>query len=126
MSKEHTGSVIFLPQPFSTPVDHSIRGNLGAEDMPALWKFLPEIARAEQIAGQASPGGRGSGLCAAQQLSFMVGIFTLSKSFAGPTADFLLCPVLPFSFPGEWQPHPSTGHFLEAATEMATQLSAGV
>lgn len=111
MSKEHTGSVIFLPQPFSTPVDHSIRGNLGAEDMPTLWKFLPKIARAEQIAGQASPGGRGSGLFAVQQLSFGIGIFALSKSSVGPTADVLLCPALPFSFPGEWQPRPSTGQF---------------
>lgn len=96
MSNELTGSAIFLPQPFSTPVDHSIRGNLRAEDKPTLWKFLPKIARVEQIAGPASRGGWGSGLFVAQQLSFMVGIFSLSKSSFGPTADFLLCSPLPF------------------------------
>lgn len=111
MSNELTGSAIFLPQPFSTPVDHSIRGNLRAEDKPTLWKFLPKIARAEQIAGPASRGGWGSGLFVAQQLSFMVGIFSLSKSSFGPAADFLLCPPLPFWFPREWQPHPSAGYF---------------
>lgn len=81
------------------------------EDKPTLWKFLPKIVRAEQIAGPASSGGWGSGLFVAQQLSSMVGVFSLSKSSFGPTADFLLCPPLPFWFPREWQPHPSTGYF---------------
>lgn len=119
MSNEHSGSATFLPQPFSTPVDHSIRGNLRAEDKPTLWKFLPKIARAAQIAGPASRGGRGSGLFVARQLSFMVGIFSLSKFFHCRTADFLLCPTLPFWFPREWQPHPSTGHFFGSSRRNA-------
>lgn len=66
-----------------------------AEDMPARWKFLPKIAIAEQIARPTEvDDGLTSGLCATEQLSSMVGIFSMFKSFFGPTADFLLYHIL--------------------------------
>lgn len=73
----------------------------GAEDRPAWWKFLPKIAIAEQIARPTEVDhGQASGFCVIEQLSSMVGIFSMFKSFFGLTADFLLCHSLPsFLFP---------------------------
>lgn len=68
----------------------------GAEDMPALWKFLPKIATAEQTAGPTEgDDGQNSGFCVAGQLSLVIGIFSMFKSFLGPTADFPLYHALP-------------------------------
>lgn len=99
----------------------------GAEDMPVLWKFLPKIARAKQIARPTEVvTEQVSGLCTAEQLSPMVCISSVFKSFFGPTADFLLCQILLLCFLKSDSYILPQWASLEGSFKMVTQLSAVV
>lgn len=119
------GSGIFLPPALWHLLTNHSEETLGVEDTPVPRTFLPKIGFIKLLWQKKQQGGQTPG-CVAPLLSLTVGILSVSKSSVAPTADFLLCPTLPFWFYREWLLHTSQATSLEAATEMPTQLSAVV
>lgn len=80
---------------FLAPVDESMRGNTGGWRYASSVEILSQNSAEQIVSSTEADNEQTSGLCVAEQLSSMIGIFLILNFFFGPTADFLLYHVFP-------------------------------